>query len=371
MNSSSLIIPRVSAKDMSYDQFFEEYMLANKPVIITDISTDWMCVKNWIKINENAINFDYLRSHFKDRLVPIANCSKQYFNSHEKSEISLHKYLEWWQQFIASGHDLKSADLMYLKDWHLQHEDVGAEAFYKVPKYFQSDWLNEYLIGTGKQDYRFVYFGPKGSWTPFHSDVFSSFSWSTNIVGKKRWVFLAAGEEKQLLDKNQRLPFSIEELLAKEIPFYELHQLPNEAVFVPSGWHHQVWNMEDTISINHNWFNGSHIEMIWKALQMNLGFVIDELNSWEQIQGSDEEYQVMLKASFGMNYSGFVDILEFIFNQRLAGVGGSTDGHSGDKYLLFDLEKICQLAGNMLREQEERFDGVDVKRLNRIKGHKI
>ena len=44
-------------------------------------------------------------------------------------------------------------------------------------------------------DYRFVYMGPKGTWTPFHADVFRSFSWSANICGRKRWIFFPPGEQ--------------------------------------------------------------------------------------------------------------------------------------------------------------------------------
>lgn len=38
-------------------------------------------------------------------------------------------------------------------------------------------------------DYRFVYCGPAGSWTPLHSDVLRSYSWSANVAGRKRWVY--------------------------------------------------------------------------------------------------------------------------------------------------------------------------------------
>lgn len=260
-STTGLSIPRVSSNHLTYDDFFQNYMLLNRPVIITEVSANWECVHKWLKMNEKVIDFDYLKANLTDRPVPVANCSKQYFNAHEKSEISLHKYLDWWREFISSGHSLTAHDdLLYLKDWHLQQEDekekgVASSSFYEVPKYFQSDWLNEYLMGSKKQDYRFVYMGPKGSWTPFHSDVYSSFSWSTNIVGMKRWIFLEAGQEKRLLNENNRLPFSIDpaDLMARQIPFFELLQGPNEAVFVPSGWFHQVWNLEDTISINHNW----------------------------------------------------------------------------------------------------------------------
>ena len=70
---------------------------------------------------------------------------------------------------------------------------------YRTPKFFASDWLNEFWDERnksfdGNDDYKFVYVGPANSWTPLHSDVFGSFSWSANIVGAKRWIFFQPGE---------------------------------------------------------------------------------------------------------------------------------------------------------------------------------
>ncbi|GIL73240.1 hypothetical protein Vretifemale_3469 [Volvox reticuliferus] len=39
-------------------------------------------------------------------------------------------------------------------------------------------------------DYRFCYLGPAGTWTPLHSDVLRSHSWSANVCGRKRWLML-------------------------------------------------------------------------------------------------------------------------------------------------------------------------------------
>lgn len=174
------------------------------------------------------------------------------------------------------------------------------------------------------------------------------------------------GEEQKLLDNNRRLPFSIdpEDLKRRDIKFCELFQGPNEAVFVPSGWFHQVWNLEDTISINHNWFNGTQVEKIWNALRTNLGYVIEELDSWEDVQGSEEHYQVMLKASFGMNFRDFIDILEFIFNRRLCEIDQTPS--AAHKYVIFDLDRIHRLVEIML-EEEELFSAEDQERLDQIK----
>ena len=92
--------------------------------------------------------------------------------------------------------DVVKDDCRYLKDWNSQYNA------YTTPSYFCSDWLNEWwelkTDSEYRNDYRFVYIGPKNSWTPFHADVFGSFSWSANIVGKKRWIFFPPGEEIKL-----------------------------------------------------------------------------------------------------------------------------------------------------------------------------
>lgn len=51
-------------------------------------------------------------------------------------------------------------------------------------------------------DYRFVYLGPKGSWTPLHHDVLASFSWSANLCGIKRWLLFPPEATRLLYDKN-------------------------------------------------------------------------------------------------------------------------------------------------------------------------
>ena len=100
----------------------------------------------------------------------------------------------------------------------------------------------------------------------------SHYSWSANIVGRKQWTFLLPGEEEKLRDSLGNLPFDLssEDLRDKGIKYVEVTQQVGEIIFVPSGWFHTVLNIEDTISINHNWFNGSNIMFVAKALVSEL-----------------------------------------------------------------------------------------------------
>lgn len=152
-------IPKISINNINYNEFFKDYMLPNIPVLLTEVSTEWEC-KNWINGKTNQINFEYLKENISNMKVPVANCSVKYFNSHEKSEINFYDFLDYWRTGDYEN------NLFYLKDWHLKNL-MPEYDFYETPIYFVSDWLNEYLIDSDQDDYRFVYMGPKGSWYDF------------------------------------------------------------------------------------------------------------------------------------------------------------------------------------------------------------
>lgn len=119
-------------------------------------------MKNWCL--EGKPNFEFLRNLFSKDKVPIANCNKQYFNSQCKDEMLFQNYIDYWVDYRSSNYsNLKS--LLYLKDWHCvkSHKTLPV---YDVPKYFASDWLNEYYTAYPSldDDYMFVYMGPSGTW---------------------------------------------------------------------------------------------------------------------------------------------------------------------------------------------------------------
>jgi hypothetical protein len=45
---------------------------------------------------------------------------------------------------------------------------------------------------------------------------------------------------------------------------FSVMQQTGDTIFVPSNWFHTVENIHDTLSINHNWLNGSNIRKCWE-----------------------------------------------------------------------------------------------------------
>ena len=252
----------------------------------------------------------------------------RYHNAQECHEESFGEYLAYWKGDRNEG-------VRYLKDWHFHRLVRDHYTAYSTPPFFSSDWLNEWWEG-GKgmggdsrlenveedsdrrrdegNDYRFLYIGPKGSWTPLHCDVFGSYSWSANIVGRKRWLFWRPGEEPR--DVRGELVWRVDEEEEHDDGRLEVEQLEGQVIFVPSGWHHQVTNLEDTVSINHNWFNGTNIKEVVVRLEEELKKVQKELSDCKG-DGWDQMCQQLLRDSYGMNLEDLVDLLSMVLERRV------------------------------------------------------
>ena len=81
------------------------------------------------------------------------------------------------------------------------------------------------------------------------------------VTGFKKWIFFPRSKEpKNVYDiQDLLLPADLENSSSfnlrkhDNLEYFVIIQGPREVIFVPSGWHHQVFNVTDTLSINHNW----------------------------------------------------------------------------------------------------------------------
>jgi hypothetical protein len=133
----------------------------------------------------------------------------------------------------------------------------------------------------GGGTHRFVYVGVAGTWTPLHADVLRSFSWSVNVAGSKRWLMVPPQRSRHLLSRDgTRRPKDLREAMkadpedadndfpeARKAAPLVVEQAPGAVLFVPSLWYHQVHNLTDCVSINHNWLNAANARVCWAMLR--------------------------------------------------------------------------------------------------------
>ncbi|XP_072116158.1 2-oxoglutarate and iron-dependent oxygenase JMJD4 isoform X3 [Mobula birostris] len=293
--------------DLNYSEFFRDFLLPNYPCVLSpEFTADWGSRQQWVK-GDGSPDFEHLLKHFGDSIVPVANCDVKEYNANPKHNIPLRDYFSYWREHRESSYS-SPRGCLYMKDWHMRR-DFPNHGVYNTPDFFQSDWLNEYWDTIKLDDYRFTYMGPKGSWTPFHADVFRSYSWSANICGRKKWLLFSPGQEEHLRDCSGNLVYDAESPILQDKNLYpnysqccqpiEVVQEAGEVIFIPSGWHHQVYNLEDTISINHNWLNGCNIDIMWNFLQGELTSVQDEIEEWkDHMEDWHQHCQVICKSTW-------------------------------------------------------------------------
>ncbi|CAL9760646.1 unnamed protein product [Musa acuminata subsp. burmannicoides] len=328
-------VERVDGRALRYEEFVERYLMPNRPVLLTGLMDDWRAATDWLAPDGRAPNLPFFATHFGDSVVQVADCSKREFTDQKRREMTVAEFISYWLK-LSSRKDssvLRCNDddesLLYLKDWHFFKEYPDYVA-YRTPPCFTDDWLNLYLdshlihrdsdIHRDKNeincaDYRFVYMGPKGTWTPLHADVFRSYSWSANVCGRKLWLFLPPSQCHLVFDGNFRSSVynvygDVSEAQFpgfKKTIWLKCTQEQNEVIFVPSGWYHQVHNLEDTISINHNWFNAYNLSWVWGLLLRDYNvakeYIEDIRNICDDFEGL---CQRNLAANTGMNFYDFM-----------------------------------------------------------------
>ncbi|KAI3726979.1 hypothetical protein L1987_66786 [Smallanthus sonchifolius] len=365
-------VEKVNGKEMSYSDFVKKYLSKNEPVVITGLMADWRACRDWA-FDDGRPNLQFISSNFGNSKVQVADCGSREFTDQKRFDMSVAGFIDHWLKLSSVEHGN-----LYLKDWHFVKEYPDYTA-YTTPLFFRDDWLNLYLDhyhmhedhdtyqkrdNISCSDYRFVYMGAKGTWTPFHADVFRSYSWSANVCGKKQWYFLSPEQRHLVFDRNMKNSVydifeEVDDTIFpnfKKTIWLECTQDQNEIIFVPSGWYHQVHNLEDTISINHNWFNAYNLSWVWDLMLRDYQEAREYIEDIKDICDDFEGLcQRNLAANTGMNFSDFFNFMvHFSFANivqlcHLAKSSVSAKWRSSctAQHLIFNLESAKDIAIKM------------------------
>ncbi|GAM24418.1 hypothetical protein SAMD00019534_075930, partial [Acytostelium subglobosum LB1] len=267
--------------NMTHEQFTKEYLIPNKPVILTDAMADWGA-KHWTR----------------DSLQQRTGDTKFYINS--GVYMTMREYLD----YAAAS---KEENPMYLFDHYYGENMPSLLDDYSTDRYFKEDLFA--VLGKSRPSYRWLLAGPARSGATFHKDPNHTSAWNAVVTGRKKWVMYpphitppgvhpsddglevttphsivewfinyyerpdnnkdeeerrsaAPKSQRQTMKKKRTMAqLSISSSDSEPAQGYPLECVleAGEMIYVPCGWWHCVLNLEESIAITHNFIDSHNI----------------------------------------------------------------------------------------------------------------
>lgn len=256
-------IKREHCSNLSVERFIEEYEKPYVPVVIEGIpeAEGWGAVDNWsLKKLRKKYKKVQLKCGEDDDGKSIRMKFKHFakYMKHQTDDSPLY--------IFDSAFDEKPETKPLLDD-------------YNVPSYFPEDLFA--LVGEDRRPpYRWFLVGPKRSGTCVHLDPLGTSAWNTLLVGRKRWVLFPPDVSKHIVKgKNHVRKGEDDEAVnyfmdilprikransSETLRCIEFMQYPGDTIFVPGGWWHAVFNVEDTIAVTQNYCSSQNFERVWR-----------------------------------------------------------------------------------------------------------
>lgn len=286
-------------ENLSLQDFINDYEIANKPVIITDVVTKWPAFAQ--------------RRWTKDNLIKDYGQTKFYINA--GMEMNLKDFFQYCQ-------NVQEENPAYLFDPKFGENCPSLLQDYQVPIYFQEDFFE--VMHYKRPNYRWFLAGPVRSGATFHKDPNHTSAWNACVVGHKKWVMYPPnitppGIYPSADGLEVTAPISIVEWFNN---FYEgqneddeqdessnkrfksdgpieFIQRPGDLVYVPTGWWHIVLNLEQCIAVTQNFCNRYNIDNVTRFIkkkdntelmqEFSRGMKEKYPDVWDEVERKEEE----------------------------------------------------------------------------------
>ncbi|MEM7305496.1 MAG: cupin-like domain-containing protein [Planctomycetota bacterium] len=243
-------------RGLTPEEFWNEYHLPRKPVVLEGLMDDWRAMEEW--------SIEFFRTACADDEVPVGRC----FGPKEQRKLG--SYIDSMHELADTrGEGPEGKPPLYMEGWYYLHQRPDLADYYSVPEHFGPDWFY-----SGSWPFKLdpkpwaLLVGPKGAFTKLHHDLWATHSWNAQIVGRKRWIFVApdhiddiyletrqsggyvAGTDVERPDL-ERFP------RLAHVPYTTAVVNPGEMIWFPSMWFHEVESLDDSVSITHNYVSGN------------------------------------------------------------------------------------------------------------------
>ena len=226
--------------ELGREDFLREFYAANTPVLLADVAPDWPALTKWSP--------EYFASVMGDEAVEVMgdrDADPDYerrVHAHRR-KIPLREYVER----VASG--APSNDMYLVANNHLLESGAAASLWDD----FTID--QRYLEPGRAKGSAFLWFGPRGTFTPLHHDVLNILF--VQVFGSKRVTLISPLESHCMSnhvgvhsDVDARAPDPVRFPRFASTEQISLTVGPGEALFIPVGWWHCVEALTTSISLS-------------------------------------------------------------------------------------------------------------------------
>ena len=283
-------IPIERSPVVSPDVFWDRYLTGcGKPVIVTDALKGWPALSKW--------SFEFFKSHFGSAyVVPTAQPSSQCMKM-----VKLADYIDVLDQpdAVLPGFWIDPISRLPLEMPPVMPRSplyLAWNVFVKFPELlpdvilspgFVDDWVpllppafRTILDEATRYFLAGIMMGPKGSRSKLHFDFLHTHAYLAQIVGQKKCTLFSPQDSAALYDGKIQLdqPDYDRYPLFSEATAYEGILEPGNMLFIPPCWWHEVIAIENSITVNYNFFNRFNFGSFLTDLLRELPSVVHGLN---------------------------------------------------------------------------------------------
>src|SRR5262245_7775253 len=253
--------------NLSYEEFAEEYLYANKPVIVTDAMHQWEALKRWSP--------EFFQKEFGSMTFALSDAkAKSEYKAGGSTEYAMARFID----LVLNSTDENPAP--YLRNVPLYDKFPSLrEDIEPLPEYLEPNWLPDHYFVKSVGDVLNrgaaieIYIGGTGGAFPvLHYDGAAAHAFLMQIYGRKRFILYPPEQTEFLYPSPERPNLSqIKNLDQPDLEKFPLFKQavattfvlePGELFFIPSGWWHTTKMLTPCISISANVVNQSN----WQAL---------------------------------------------------------------------------------------------------------
>ena len=255
MSASEMAVPKAETgkierrSGLGWEQFVEEYVATNKPVILTDAAAKWKAHEvfspEYFKKNfaEKSAGIGEKRFRLADYVDLMLTCTEENPAPYP-FKIDIEKNFQELLPFISPSFSVLEKNRL------------------------KSKVVSKRLIPSAST--LEIFFGGRSGWFPYiHYDLYGLYAIVTQVYGRKEFIVYDPSQAEFMYPekehpwksgiKNYHHPdFEKYPLFKNAVPVKDVVQ-PGETIFVPKGWWHTARSLEPTISIaqdlltRHNW----------------------------------------------------------------------------------------------------------------------